>query len=67
MYIHQIREIPTCSEHPRSHESMTRAYHILAKVKDYLKRGVPNDVLLELIEDMEKPYEPGIGGLVVTP
>lgn len=51
MNISTIRKMPTVTD--KSHESVTRAYHILEKVKDYLKRGVPVDVLLELIEEME--------------
>lgn len=53
--ISEIQKIPTAyGDAPeRVHESVMRAYHIVEKVKDYLKRGVPNDVLLELISDME--------------
>lgn len=36
------------------HESILRSYQILEKVKDYLKRGVPADVILELIEEAEE-------------
>ena len=35
----------------RVHESMLKSYQVLEKVKDYLKRGVPADVILELIEE----------------
>ena len=39
---------------PRAvHESCTRAYHILAQVKHYLKNDVPQHIILELISDME--------------
>ena len=36
------------------HESIVRSYHIVAKVKELLKRGCPNDILLEIIEDLEQ-------------
>jgi hypothetical protein len=35
------------------HESTLRAYQILQRTKDFLRRGVPADVLLELIAEME--------------
>lgn len=35
------------------HESMMRAYNILAQVKDLLERGTPASVILELITEME--------------
>lgn len=35
------------------HESNLRAWHIVAKVKDLLRRGCPADVILEIIEDLE--------------
>lgn len=37
------------------HESCLRSYQLLEKVKDYLRRGVPADVLLELIAETEEP------------
>lgn len=37
------------------HESVLRAYNIVNKVRDLLKRGVPADVILELIDEMEAP------------
>lgn len=36
------------------HESCLRAYQILAKTRDYLERGVPADVLLELIDEFSQ-------------
>ena len=36
------------------HESMLRSWHILERVKDYLRKDTPADVILELIEVMEK-------------
>ncbi len=35
------------------HESSFRAYHIVQKVQDLLRRGTPPDVVLELIREME--------------
>ena len=42
------------------HESMLRAYQILKRVRDWLTRGVPAAVILELIDEMEEtdPPEP---------
>lgn len=56
--ITEIQQMPTTTGEPPMvryavHESVLRAYNILEKVKDYLRRGVPADVLLELIADME--------------
>lgn len=34
------------------HESLFRSYHILCKVIEYLERGVPADVILELVKEM---------------
>lgn len=34
------------------HESIFRSYHILRKVIEYLERGVPADVILELVKEM---------------
>lgn len=54
MTLFEIASYPTCSELPNSHESMTRGYHILALVKDYLRRGVPADVISEIVEELEQ-------------
>lgn len=35
------------------HESTLRAYQILEKVKDWLHQGVPGNVVLELIAELE--------------
>lgn len=53
-----IREMPTCIDDipPLSkgvHESVLRAFHILEKTKEWLEKGVPDIVILELIADME--------------
>ena len=57
MNIHEISHLPTliavAPGEPAIHESCGRATSIIWKVKDLLKRGCPNDILLELIEVME--------------
>lgn len=35
------------------HESLTRAFHILELTKEYLEKGVPPDVMLEIIKHLE--------------
>ena len=54
-----IREMPTCIDPipinaKGAHESVLRAFHILEKTKEWLKKGVPDIVILELIADMEE-------------
>lgn len=39
------------------HESLLRSYQIVQAVKDLLARGTPGDVVLELIQQMERPPE----------
>ncbi len=53
--INEISFLPTTIREAsgNTHESIMRAWNILEKVKDYLRRGVPQDVILELISDME--------------
>jgi hypothetical protein len=56
--LQDIQKIPTCVDAIPAgakgvHESVLRAYQILERVKDYLRRGVPGDVTLELIKEME--------------
>ena len=46
-----VRSIPAGSA--GVHESTLRSWHILMKVKDWLQNGVPGDVILSLIEEME--------------
>jgi len=58
MDIASIRGFPTLIEKIPAgsagvHESVFRVFQILEKTKDFLRRGVPNDVVLELIEEME--------------
>ena len=62
MNIKEISELPSTVQRIPTHgfgvhESTLRAYQILRKTKDYLKRGVPADVILELIEEMEERKE----------
>jgi hypothetical protein len=65
--IDEIRDRPTCltpeqvksdlKEKPSMsgwHESLLRSYHIVQKVKDMLELGTPPEVVLEIINDMEK-------------
>jgi hypothetical protein len=49
----KVTEIPAGSTGVS--ESCLRAWHLVAKVKDYLRRGVPADVLLEFIDEAEEP------------
>ena len=56
----EIRQTPTTiTEWPVGasgiHESVLRSYQILMLTKDYLRRGVPADVLLEIIHELEQP------------
>ena len=51
MDIKTISELPTCVNN--IHESVLRAYQILERTKEFLRKGVPSDIILELIEEME--------------
>ena len=58
----EIRKMETCIDVIPSgckgvHESVLRAYQILRKTKELCKKGVPTDVILELIELMESKNE----------
>ena len=57
MNIHEIAHLPTIYKSDLGdyviHESVCRAHSIVQKVKELLKQGCPNDILLELIEIME--------------
>ena len=60
MRLCDIRAFPTTVKLPIEasgiHESVFRSYQCLEKVRDLLTRGVPADVLVELIDDlMEAP------------
>jgi hypothetical protein len=52
-----IAKLPTVSTDANEHESITRAYQILNKIKDYLKRGCPYDIILELIDEAEEELQ----------
>ena len=59
MTIREIHDRPTdVTEIPMGcrgvHESMLRAWHVVRKVEDLLRRGTPADVVLELIAEMEE-------------
>lgn len=51
MQIYEIKKFPTSINN--THESCYRYFHVVEKAKEYLSRGVPADVLLELIVEME--------------
>lgn len=53
MEIHEIRELNEVSTDANEHDSIRKHFQIVQKVKDYLARGVPNDVLLEIIKELE--------------
>lgn len=58
MTISEIRMMPTCivgDTGSGAHESVLRSYQILEKVCEYLRRGVPADVVLELVREMNAP------------
>jgi hypothetical protein len=35
------------------HESIFRSFHILEKTEELLRKGIGNDILLEIIEDLK--------------
>lgn len=58
MSLIEIAAMPTTvdriPEHCRGvHESVLRAYNILALVKRWLKDGAPASIILEVIDDLE--------------
>lgn len=62
MKIAEIKKMPCVLHVPgpyrgsiigKYHESLTRSYHLLAKVKELLEAGTPGSVVLEIIEDVE--------------
>ena len=68
MNINEIRKLPT--DIPRKmaedflggnatamHESLLQSYHILNKVKDYLKLKCPPEIVLEMIYECQNFYE----------
>lgn len=36
------------------HENCYRSFHVLRKVIEYLRRGVPGDVILELVGELDE-------------
>ena len=58
MKISEIRRMRTTYDMTKSmggiHESVFRSYQVLEKVKEYLRKGYPAEVILELIEVMEE-------------
>ncbi len=55
MRISEIQKMPTVIDKDLGgwHESVVRSYQILAKVKYYLLKKVPTEIILELIDEME--------------
>lgn len=49
-----IAGLPTVSGDANEHESIFQAYQILDKVKYYLRCDVPSDIILELIDEVQK-------------
>lgn len=63
MKITDIVEMPTVVDRDKIplgckgvHESTLRAYNILCKVKYYLYKKVPAEIISELIDEMEGKY-----------
>lgn len=46
-----VRDCPTVID--GKHESLTRSFQILRRVKYLLKEGVPQKVILEIIDELE--------------
>ncbi len=56
MRLHVINMFPTTIVSTggiKTHESLLRSYQILEKVKYYLENGVPANIIMELINEME--------------
>lgn len=51
MKLLEIAQFPTCINN--HHESTLRSYQLLQKVTEYLRAGVPNKVILDLINEVE--------------
>lgn len=51
--LYTVMQMPTVQAN--FHESTMRSYHILAYMKSLLQRGTPPDVVLEIIESLERP------------
>lgn len=58
MTLHEIRDFPTSIDtgpnSGRVHESVLRSYQIVQKVKELLNQDVAPQVILEVIDDLEK-------------
>lgn len=52
MRLLDLQKEPTMIEH--THESLYRSYHILLTVEELLRRNVPNDVILDLLDEIRK-------------
>jgi len=53
MKIIEIAKLPEVSTADNEHDSIRKHYQIVQKVKEFLSKGVPNDIMLELIDEME--------------
>jgi len=47
-----VKEIPLDCK--GVHESCLRSWHLLEKTRDYLRRGVPSEVVLELLWEIDE-------------
>lgn len=60
MWVSKLREVMEGTT--GLHESLFRSYHLLQKVKELLRAGVPAELLLEIIEDLEED-EQSVSGI----
>lgn len=67
MKLSDIREMPTAIEHVSEdknrrayHESLTRSYHTLEKVREMCHAKVPHSFILEVIEDLTDSPSPNV-------
>ena len=61
----EIRMMPTVQA--GTHESVTRSFHILAKVKELLALNTEPKIVLELINMMEEDIEAPIRKMIIGP
>ena len=54
MKIKEIMDYPEIVDNV--HESVYRSFQILEKVKYYLSKNVPPEIVLEIIEEMQNNY-----------
>lgn len=52
MKLFDIAKLPTITQGEPTHESILQSYQLLNKVMDWLAAGVPNHIILELIDDI---------------